>query len=301
MVLSMRDFDLNLLRVFDALMRHRGVTAAAAELGLTQSSTSNALDRLRKALSDRILERQGNHMVPTRLALALWPAIAAALDQIDGVFASVSAFDPATASGTFRIGLDAYAMALAAVPLAGIIGRSAPAMRLEILPVAHPEEEQALSLGAIDLFIGSVWQPVPGVLLKTLFVEDFVALVAPGHPLTEAPADLDTFLAHAHILTSPRGSVAGNVDAALALIGRQRRISLTTPNFESSAEAAREGLGIFTCGRRLAEIYAEKLGLVALPLPLEIPGFSVKMEWVRRNDRASDLSWLRDRAAEFLR
>jgi len=300
MTLSMRDFDLNLLRVFDTLMRHRGVTAAAVELGLSQSSTSNALDRLRNALSDRILERRGNQMVPTRLALGLWPEIAAALAQIDGVLASVSAFDPATASGTFRIGLDAYAMALSAVPLAANIGESAPAMRLEILPVPHPEEEQALSLGTIDLFIGSVWQPVPAVLSKTLFVEDFVALVAPHHPLAYAPADLDSFLAHDHILTSPRGSVSGNVDAALALIGRQRRISLTCPNFESSADAASIGLGIFTCGRRLAEIYIQKLGLVALPLPLEIPGFSIKMEWVRRNDRASDLSWLRDRTAELL-
>ena len=68
----MSKLDYNLLLVLRALMEERSVTRAAARLGLTQSSMSNALNRLRVALGDRVLEREGNLMVPTTAARALW-------------------------------------------------------------------------------------------------------------------------------------------------------------------------------------------------------------------------------------
>ncbi|MBR0555496.1 LysR family transcriptional regulator [Ciceribacter sp. L1K23] len=295
------NLDLNLLRAFDALMRYESVTAAAAELGLTQSSTSNALDRLRKALGDRILERRGNRMIPTRVAVALWPEIAAALGTIEAALAATRAFDPGSASGTFRVGMDAYATAFAGVRLAAVVAREAPAMRLEILPVSHPDEETPLNQGRLDLFIGSAWRPLASIVSATLFPEDFVAVVAPGHPLAQGSADLETYLAHDHILTSPRGSVAGNVDAALEALGHRRHVSLVCPTFDTSARAAAEGLGIFTCGRRLAEIYTREFDLRAMELPLSVPGFSLTMEWMRRNSNAADLAWLRSRILDVLR
>jgi len=41
------NFDLNLLRVFDAMMAERNVTRAAQRLFLSQPATSHALSRLR--------------------------------------------------------------------------------------------------------------------------------------------------------------------------------------------------------------------------------------------------------------
>src|SRR4249920_1050239 len=50
--MNVRDIDLNLLRVFDAVLHERGVTPAAARLGLTQPAVSNALARLRALFVD---------------------------------------------------------------------------------------------------------------------------------------------------------------------------------------------------------------------------------------------------------
>ena len=50
--MNVRDVDLNLLRVFDAVLREKGVTPAAAGLGLTQPAVSNALSRLRGVFGD---------------------------------------------------------------------------------------------------------------------------------------------------------------------------------------------------------------------------------------------------------
>jgi DNA-binding transcriptional LysR family regulator len=50
--------DLNLLRVFDALMSERQVAAAAVRLGLSAPAVSNALARLRRLTGDELLIRR---------------------------------------------------------------------------------------------------------------------------------------------------------------------------------------------------------------------------------------------------
>lgn len=66
--------DLNLVRVLDALLRHRSVTLAARELGLSQSATSHALARLRSVLDDPLFIRDKQTFVPTARAAACAPA-----------------------------------------------------------------------------------------------------------------------------------------------------------------------------------------------------------------------------------
>ena len=53
------NFDLNLLRVLDALLRERNVSRAAERLSLSQPAVSNALARLRELLDDPLLVRAG--------------------------------------------------------------------------------------------------------------------------------------------------------------------------------------------------------------------------------------------------
>ena len=67
---SFRTLDLNLLRVFDEVMAERSLTRAARNLSLTQPAVSNALRRLRDALGDDLVRRQGHGVTPTPRALA---------------------------------------------------------------------------------------------------------------------------------------------------------------------------------------------------------------------------------------
>lgn len=57
--MTLRRVDLNLLVAFDALMRTRHVTRAAAQLGMGQSGLSAALARLRVLFADELLVKQG--------------------------------------------------------------------------------------------------------------------------------------------------------------------------------------------------------------------------------------------------
>ena len=64
-------FDLNLLRVLDALLETGSTTLAGKRVGLSQPAVSAALGRLRHALGDPIFVRKGRMLVPTDFAQGL--------------------------------------------------------------------------------------------------------------------------------------------------------------------------------------------------------------------------------------
>ena len=100
--MTLKDLDLNLLLALDALIQERHVTRASKRLGLSQGATSNALNRLRAALDDPILVREGSAMVPTPRALALMPPVRDALATLERALAQ-QPFLPQLAPHTFSL------------------------------------------------------------------------------------------------------------------------------------------------------------------------------------------------------
>src|SRR5581483_7597329 len=107
-------FDLNLLVVFDAVMRERSVTRAGERVGLSQPAVSHALNRLRYMLKDRLFVRTPEGMVPTPRAEQLAVPLRRALDELQLALASET-FVPAKAERRFAIALNNYA-AIAVAP-----------------------------------------------------------------------------------------------------------------------------------------------------------------------------------------
>jgi len=60
--------DLNLLVVFDVMVKDRNVTQAARRVGLSQPAMSSALNRLRRAFGDPLFVRTVDGMMPTPYA-----------------------------------------------------------------------------------------------------------------------------------------------------------------------------------------------------------------------------------------
>lgn len=68
---SLSNFDLNLLRMLDALLRAHSRVRAGERLGLSQPAVSAALGRLRAALGDELFFRRGQGLEATLFALSL--------------------------------------------------------------------------------------------------------------------------------------------------------------------------------------------------------------------------------------
>ena len=125
--------DLNLLVVFDAIMRERSVTRAGERLGLSQPAMSHALTRLRHMLKDELFIRSPTGMTPTPRADELATPIRVALDGLQQSLEPVQ-FDPAKTAATFRIAVDNYAAIVLVAPIAAHVAGVAPGVRLDFRP-----------------------------------------------------------------------------------------------------------------------------------------------------------------------
>lgn len=96
-----RDLDLNLLVVFDALLRERSVTRAASEVGLSQGAMSHALNRLRAFFEDPLFVKTPSGMEPTPKATMLGVSIVEVMTTLRQDVVSQARFDPSTARRTF--------------------------------------------------------------------------------------------------------------------------------------------------------------------------------------------------------
>src|SRR3977135_1874642 len=125
--------DLNLLVVFDAIMRDRSVTRAGHPLGLSQPAMSHALTRLRHMLKDELFVRSPNGMMPTPWAEELATPVRIALDGLQQSLEPVQ-FEPSKATVTFRIAVDNYAAIVLVAPIASHIAQIAAGGALGVSP-----------------------------------------------------------------------------------------------------------------------------------------------------------------------
>ena len=121
--MNLATFDLNLLLVFEAILRERSVTRAAEHLSLSQPAMSHALNRLRWLLKDQLFVRTPAGMMPTPRAEQLALPVRKALDELQ-LALEAETFNPSTAERWFTIAVNNYAAVVLAGPrstkLAGV-------------------------------------------------------------------------------------------------------------------------------------------------------------------------------------
>src|SRR5256885_15844394 len=165
-----QDVDLTLLRVFDAVLQERSVTAAAARLGLTQPAVSNALARLRTLLGDALFVRTPVGMEATPFARGVAEPVRQALALLDSALAHGPGFEPASATRAFRFYMSDLGPIEFLPPLVERVQRLAPGVRLEAVAVAPGAIGGALARGALGIVVGFLPRlgpaiPIHGVVL----------------------------------------------------------------------------------------------------------------------------------------
>jgi DNA-binding transcriptional LysR family regulator len=160
--------DLNLMVVFDALMRERQVSRAAAELGLSQPAVSNALARLRRLLGDPLFVRTPGGMAPTPRALAMAPAVGQALAQLRGALNTAAGFDPAASTREFRLGMTDVGEIYFLPGLLRALGERAPGVLVSTARHSAVQLAEALAGDQLDLAIGLLPQLQGGFFRRQL-------------------------------------------------------------------------------------------------------------------------------------
>ncbi|QEU96785.1 LysR family transcriptional regulator [Streptomyces kanamyceticus] len=294
--------DLNLLRVFDALMDTGSVSAAAARLHLSTPATSRALGRLRRAMNDQILVRAGRGLVPTPFAQRSAAKVKALLDAAAELRVDPDGSDPRSWRRTFAIRVNDGLSPVLAPRLTHRIAAEAPDVRLRFVP-QDSKEPDPLRDGSLDLDIGIADPPPPDLHTRTLFSDRFVAVTSAHSDLGKAAhLTVDDLCAHPHISASRRGLAHGPLDEALGRLGRSRRVVAVVPSFAVAALMALEGDVICLGPRMVAEHLVERqVPLRWHEVPLELPSVDVQLRWHRRLDDDPASQWLRRHVLEAVR
>lgn len=289
--------DLNLLKLFDALIKERSVTRAGQRLGLSQPAASRGLGRLRRLLNDRLVVRTSQGLELTPRAAALSDPVAKLLDDARSIVAP-STFEPSAAFGQLTIATTDHMTLLLMPTLLSKLAQLAPRLDLKI-PAPSGNNVKLVAQGDVDLAIG-VYDELPARFHhRSLYDEDLVCLIRRDHPVLTEEWTLEHFISLPHISVIITGHGKNTVDEALAHQGLSRRVAVRLPHFLAASMLVAESNMILSLPRRLARRIAMSTPVEVLELPLEIERFTPSMIWhERRHDDPAHV-WLRKLIVEI--
>ena len=296
--MHIRDIDLNLLRLFDAIYRTRNVSRAAELLDLTQPSASQGLSRLRTLIQDPLFMRSAGGMLPTPKAQRLADPVRQALATIEQALGEAGGFDPAQSRRTFHIHMSDIGESRFLPELMVALRERAPGVRVETRPVPRDQITEALDAGRIDFAFGFL-PTVRDTQRLQLLQDRYVVLLRAGHPfsrrrrsgtaLLEALRELEFVAVRSHADTL-------RIVQQMQLEDRLRLVTehfLVLPSIVKATDLAA------IMPRNIASGFEGGYAIVEPAFPQR--EFVVSLHWSRRFEADAGNRWLRGVIEELFR
>jgi DNA-binding transcriptional LysR family regulator len=288
----LRRLDLNLLFVFEALLRTGGVTRAAEQLDVTQSAVSHALANLRTYFGDPLFVRTKQGVAPTQKAQMLAPAVMqiTALSR-DALFPEAS-FDPLSAERVVTLCLNDLGELVTLPLLIERLRQVAPRCTLRTVQMVGPELEAAMENGSVDIALAGPLKFSGDIVQQKLYAMGFVVLAHRATPLT-SPLSREDFDRLEHVVVIPSRMDVLPLNPALQRLGLERRAYLTTPHTLVLPAIIRRNPDLIAVVPRILAQEPALQGLKSLETAFDLPSFPVAQYWHRRFAADSFNVWLR--------
>lgn len=180
MTTTLNRLDLNLLRVFDAVMEERSVLRAGQRICLSQSAVSHALARLREVLGDELFIRTPSGMQPTARALTMAPLVREAWQSLETAVGAPK-FEPGKAARRFTIAVSDLAATVMIPRLLDVIRQEAPLMEIAVRADSASNLAEQIDLGQIDAAVGTFSHKAARFRSRVLFDSDDVLIAGSNH------------------------------------------------------------------------------------------------------------------------
>ncbi|WP_338864720.1 LysR family transcriptional regulator [Myxococcus stipitatus] len=275
MSIQLASIDLNLLLVLHTVLTERSVVRASERLHVTASAISNGLARLRTLLGDPLVTRKGRGIVPTPRALALAPALARSLREMELALDALP-FDPPSCARTFTLAVADAGQLTWGPRIAARMASELPNARLRVVGIDSLVSLGDLSSGEVDLHIGLAGRG-PGLHVEPLLEERTVLVARRAHPLRGRRLSARALgeLQHVGVEMVPGKSFRDVVGAAYARAGVRRDVVMTVPTFTAAIAVVAECDLVTTLPASLAEGAGTRLGVRELDAPF--PSHTVKL------------------------
>ncbi len=274
----LHSIDLNLLKALSALLARRHITAAAADVGLSQPAMSRALQRLRVLFDDPLLVRASGGLVLTPKGQSLAPRVRSLMTDIAGMMNEPS-FEPETARRTVRLIASDYHMVTILPALMKTLRRKAPGLTVMVEPYST-EAPSRIARGEIDIIFATEDTPLSrGASAESLFEDHIVTAVRDGHPVLSTAMTVHDFANLAHVSVSLLGDGRSDIDSFLAARGLTRTVALTTTNFIGALAVVGATDMALTASARLVRTFGATFGLTLVDPPIPKRAFVVTQVW----------------------
>ncbi|SDO10510.1 LysR family transcriptional regulator [Afipia sp. GAS231] len=319
MTVSFSTIDLNLLRVFDAVMEDRSVLRASQRVFLSQSAVSHSLARLREMLDDELFVRTSAGMQPTARARAMAPLVREALKTLEAAIGPPK-FDPGSSTKTFTIAANDFTTAIVAPHLLRILKAEAPSVDIVIKPVTRIDLAEQIDLGRIDAAIGTFSGApqrfnsnllfeyddvlIAGRAFETMTIEHLsrlsIVVVSFGG---EQEGAIDGFISERGLARRSEMYDRRAFERAFAASERLPRLAVSLPHF-LALPSLLEGSDLAAIvPRPLADSFARNHSISIYELPYPTARLEVRSLWHERHEGEASQEWLHGimrRATEHL-
>lgn len=290
-----RSMDLNLLRVFAALMSEGNVTRAADRLALSQPAVSNALSRLRGTLGDVLFEKVPLGMRPTARARELWAILQ---PHFEGMRKAISpeTFEASRYDGALTLAMSDYTVERVMPRLAAHLSQHAPRMRLDLAQYSVSNLPTMFDREGVDLAIGAYLNDTSqssGIRTHALWPIHSSCIMRRDHPLAKGRLTLPRFLSARHVDIRLPGMSIPLYDSLLAAHGLQRNLVFTLNHYTQTLAVIRESSCIGVLPVSLLDLSPYSGYLVSREPPIAMPVRPLGIIWHQRRDTDPAHQWLR--------
>lgn len=289
---DIRSLDIGMLRTFDALMRERSVSRAAARLFLSQPAVSASLNRLREAFDDPLFTRTAHGVSPTPRAHALAPQVQKVLTDIAALLEADQPFNPATSARIFRVAGSDHASRYILPALGQALAACRSGVRIVWEPPGTWSLAERLHRGDLDLAVIARIKVPRDMETLTLYEDQYVYALRADHPRAGEPLTLDMFCEIPQIFLGYGSSTLDDtIDDLLQATGHQRLAQIAVTSFGQVVHQLQHSDHAAILGQRVALAHADKLHIQ--PLPFKLPGYQSLLCWDARTHGDAGIQWLK--------
>lgn len=291
--MNLRDLDLKLLVVFEAIYSTGNISRAAEKLAMSQPAVSNQLARLRELVDDPLFARGRRGVEPTVKAQTMIGPVREALGLIGRQFGDSAEIDLATYRRTFRISLFELLEPILMPPIINLIAERAPGISIEgIQP--RVEFAQDILNGTLDLICYVYPITSPEISVLPLAPVDFVVIARRNHPRIGNALDVEALSSLGFVGLAPDLRHMTMIDRDLLAHGIKRRFIYGVPRLWSIPPLVADSDLIAFMARPFATYVASKFDLDIYEVPVSFPVQQIYMAWHVRMDDDPGHKWLRE-------
>lgn len=294
----MAKLDLDWLGVFIEVYKTQNVSRAAQHLGMSQSTASIVLNKLRHHFDDKLFSRTTQGMAPTPLAQQIYPDLEDVVHRIERARGMRREFVAASETREFRVCMTDISEIVLLPRLINHLRKKAPGLSVAAEKIT-PESSQRLESGDVDLAVGFAPSLEAGFYQQALFLQNFACLAASDHPRIQGKVGKRAFVVEDHIVVTTSGTGHSIVDKVFKKMNIERRVALRVPSFLGVARIVAQTELLVIVPKLLGDTLASQERVQVLDPPVPLPSYKVTQHWHERFHAEPGNAWLRRTMSEL--